>query len=182
MAIPELIKALLRNGAMPSPAYLETFRTVIRQDDCDALGHMNVQHYFRAVSEGMFVMMARLGLGLEEIARRQLSFAVVRTEADFRRELHVGDVIALDSTITRIDDKLVVFHHQLRTGPGDDVAMEVDYKCSAAQPGATTRGSRSRRHPKRRHFRIPEPRDWLGVPVPHHFHNTHCRRHKRPEL
>lgn len=114
---------------MPSPNYLETFRTVIRQDDCDALGHMNVQHYFRVVSEGMFVMMARLGLGLEEIARRQLSFAVVRTEADFRRELHVGDVIALDSTITRMDDKLVVFHHQLRTGPGDDVAMEVDYKC-----------------------------------------------------
>lgn len=114
---------------MPSPTYLETFRTVIRQDDCDALGHMNVQHYFRVVSEGMFVMMARLGLDLEEIARRQLSFAVVHTEADFRRELHVGDAIALDSSITRMDDKLVVFHHQLRTSPGDHVAMEVNYQC-----------------------------------------------------
>lgn len=118
-----------RNGTMSSPTYLETFRTVIRQDDCDALGHMNVQHYFRVVSEGMFVLMARLGLGLKEIARRQLSFAVVHTAADFCRELHVGDAIALDSTITRMDDKLVVFHHQLRTGHGGHVAMAVHYKC-----------------------------------------------------
>jgi hypothetical protein len=36
--------------------------------DCDHLGHMNVQHYFAAVSDGMFAMMVCLGLGPEEIS------------------------------------------------------------------------------------------------------------------
>ena len=114
---------------MQSPGYLETHRTVVLADDCDALGHMNVQHYFRIVSEGMFVLMRWLGLGPQEIAKRQRSFAVVRTEADFRRELHAGDVIALESSITRIGEKLVVFHHRLRTALRDEVAMDVDYQC-----------------------------------------------------
>ena len=111
------------------PTHLETYRTTVRPEDCDALGHMNVQHYFRAVSEGMFVVMAQLGLDLQQIAHRQLSFAVVRTEANFRRELHVGEVIALNSTIKRMGEKLVVFHHQLLTVSGDVLAMEVDYDC-----------------------------------------------------
>ena len=76
---------------MPPDRYLRTLTTVVRAEDCDALGHMNVQHYFRAVSDGMFVLMERLGLSRGEIARRRISFAVVRAETDFRRELHAGD-------------------------------------------------------------------------------------------
>lgn len=114
---------------MSSLRFLETYRAVVRDEDCDALGHMNVQHYFRAVSDGMFVVMAHLGLGQPEIARRKLCFAVVRSEADFRRELRVGEVVALESTITEMGNKLVVFHHRLRTIPAGEVAMAVDYKC-----------------------------------------------------
>ena len=107
----------------------ETFRTVVGAEDCDALGHMNVQHYFRAVSDGMFVLMERLGLSVPEIARRRLSFAVVRAETDFRRELHAGETVALDSTIMRIGDKVVDFHHRLRIVPSGEIAMATDYKC-----------------------------------------------------
>lgn len=31
----------------PMPTYMETFRATIAPADCDHLGHMNVQHYFR---------------------------------------------------------------------------------------------------------------------------------------
>ena len=54
---------------------------------------MNVQHYFAAVSNGMFAMMSRLGLTPEEIQLRQMSFAVVHAETDFHRELRSGDVM-----------------------------------------------------------------------------------------
>ncbi len=114
---------------MSSHQFLETYRAVVRDEDCDALGHMNVQHYFRAVSDGMFAVMAHLGLGESEIARRKLCFAVVRSEANFRRELRAGEAVALDSTVTEMGDKLVVFHHRLRTVPAGEVAMTVDYKC-----------------------------------------------------
>jgi hypothetical protein len=60
------------------PGFVETYRATVAPADCDHLGHMNVQHYFAAVSDGMFAIMVRLGLGPEEIRRRQISFAVVR--------------------------------------------------------------------------------------------------------
>src|SRR5262245_56025205 len=45
------------------PTLVETYRATVAPSDCDHLGHMNVQHYFAAVSDGMFAMMIRLGLG-----------------------------------------------------------------------------------------------------------------------
>jgi acyl-CoA thioester hydrolase len=106
-----------------------TYRGVVQAEDCDALGHMNVQHYFRMVSSGMFVLMERLGLGPAEIARRRLSFAVVRAETDFPRELHAGDEVALESTITALGEKRVTFQHRLRIGRTGEVAMSTDYRC-----------------------------------------------------
>jgi len=44
------------------PRFIETFRGTVGPTDCDDLGHMNVQHYFAAISNGMFAMMNRLGL------------------------------------------------------------------------------------------------------------------------
>jgi acyl-CoA thioesterase FadM len=72
------------------PIFVETYRATVARADCDHLGHMNVQHYFAAVGDGMFAIMVRLGLGPEEIRRRQMSFAVVRAETDFHQELHQG--------------------------------------------------------------------------------------------
>jgi acyl-CoA thioester hydrolase len=66
---------------------------------------MNAQHYFAAVSDGMFAIMIHLGLGPEDIRRRQMAFAVVHAETDFHHELHAGDVVALDSTVLKIGEK-----------------------------------------------------------------------------
>jgi acyl-CoA thioester hydrolase len=90
---------------------------------------MNVQHYFAAVSDGMFAIMVRLGLGPEEIRRRQMSFAVVRAETDFHRELRAGDVMALESTVARLGDKTVTFHHRLMNVATGDAAMSTEFKC-----------------------------------------------------
>lgn len=114
---------------MSSSNYRETYRSIVRPEDCDALGHMNVQHYFGAVSSGMFVMMEWLGLSRQEIDRRRLSFAVVRAETDFRRELYAGESMALESTISQMGEKVVVFHHRLRNLTTGEVAMATDYKC-----------------------------------------------------
>ena len=82
------------------PSYVDTFRATVAPADCDHLGHMNVQHYFATVSDGMFALMARVGLDPDAIRRRQLSFVVVRAETDFHQELRAGDVIALESSIS----------------------------------------------------------------------------------
>ena len=80
------------SGRTIMPLFIETHRAKVGPADCDHLGHMNVQHYFAAVSNGMFVMMGRLGLTPEEIQRRQMSFAVVHADTDFHNELRSGDL------------------------------------------------------------------------------------------
>jgi acyl-CoA thioester hydrolase len=111
------------------PAFVETYRTTVAQADCDHLGHMNVQHYFAAVSEGMFAMMVRLGLDREQIHNRQLSFAVVHAETDFHQELRPGDVLVLESTVLKMGDKSATFHHRLKNAATGSVAMTTDFKC-----------------------------------------------------
>jgi acyl-CoA thioester hydrolase len=111
------------------PLFTETYRGTVSVADCDDLGHMNVQHYFTAVSDGMFAMMARLGLTPEEIQRRQMSFAVVHAETDFHRELRAGDVMVLESTVLKLGDKSATFQHRLRNLSADTVAMTTDFKC-----------------------------------------------------
>ena len=96
------------------PLFVETYRGTVSPADCDDLGHMNVQHYFAAVSNGMFAMMARLGLSPEEIHRRQMSFAVVHAETDFHRELRPGDAMVLESTVLKLGEKSATFQHRLR--------------------------------------------------------------------
>ena len=108
---------------------VETYRAVVAPEDCDHLGHMNVQHYFRAVSDGMFSLMAEVGLTPAEIRTRQMSFAVVHAETDFMAELTAGDVIALRSRVQAIGRKSTEFHHELIDVATGHTAMRTRFKC-----------------------------------------------------
>jgi len=77
----------------------------------------------------MFAVMSRLGLTLEEIKRRQMSFAVVHAETNFRRELRSGDVMALESSVLKLDHRSVTFQHRLINLSNNTIAMTMDYKC-----------------------------------------------------
>jgi acyl-CoA thioester hydrolase len=111
------------------PTFVETYRSTVAPSDCDHLGHMNVQHYFAAVSDGMFTLMLQLGLGPEEIRKRQISFAVVRAETDFHRELRAGDIVALESTVLKVGEKSATFQHRLKNVATGTIAMNTEFKC-----------------------------------------------------
>ena len=111
------------------PKYIETFRATVAPADCDHLGHMNVQHYFAAVSDGVFAVMVQLGLGPREIRERKMSFAVVHAETEFQQELHAGDVIVLESTVEKLGTKSATFHHRLSNVATGTLAMNTKFKC-----------------------------------------------------
>jgi acyl-CoA thioester hydrolase len=111
------------------PAFVETYRATVAPAACDHLGHMNVQYYFAAVSDGMFGIMVRLGLGPDEIRRRRISFAVVRAETDFHRELLAGDVVVLESTVVKLSEKSATFRHRLMNAATGAAAMSTEFKC-----------------------------------------------------
>jgi acyl-CoA thioester hydrolase len=108
---------------------LESSRATVAPADCDHLGHMNVQHYFRAVSDGMFSLMTEVGLPPTEIRARRLSFAVVHAETDFRAELIAGDVIALRSGVEAIGRRSAQFRHELINVASGETAMTTRFTC-----------------------------------------------------
>lgn len=65
----------------------------------------------------------------EAIDRRKLSFAVVRAETEFHRELYPGDVIAFESTILKAGEMSAAFQHRLRNVATNDLAMSTEFKC-----------------------------------------------------
>lgn len=108
--------------------YVETFRCTVSPADCDHLGHMNVQHYLRALSDGMFCLMIHFGLTADEIHRRKISFAAVHVEMDFHLELYAGDVIALESTVLKLGNKSGTFHHLLKNAATGEIVMSAEIK------------------------------------------------------
>jgi acyl-CoA thioesterase FadM len=108
---------------------LETYRATVAPADCDHLGHMNVQHYFRAVGDGMCSLMAQVGLSPIDIRARKLSFAVVHAETDFWAELLAGDVIALRSGVEAIGRKSADFRHELINVASGQTVMSTRFKC-----------------------------------------------------
>lgn len=111
------------------PSAVETYRATVAPDQCDHLGHMNVQHYFGAVSDGMFSLMTEIGLTRAEIERQRFAFAVVQAESSFRQELVAGEVICLRSSVVSVGGKSATFRHRLYRAADDALAFETVFKC-----------------------------------------------------
>ena len=111
--------------------YVETHRTVVAPADCDHLGHMNVQHFFAAVGDGMFGIQSLLGLGPEDVRNgRGLSFAVVHAESEFKAEVLAGDIVVLETAVVEIGGKSGTFHHRLIKAEDGTVVFEARLKCA----------------------------------------------------
>ena len=104
--------------------FFETYRAVVQPDQCDQLGHLNIQHYYAALWEGAIVLIARLGLPPAEIARRGIAFAAARVESDFRREFTAGDEMVLESALERVGTKSITVRHRLRHAASGEEAMQ----------------------------------------------------------
>lgn len=106
------------------------YRAVVDPSDCDFLGHMNVSRYFAAVSDGVLAFQTELGLSADDMRQgRQLSFAVVHAESDFRAELDAGQAIYLETEVVEIGQKSMTFRHRLRRAADHGLAFETLFKC-----------------------------------------------------
>jgi acyl-CoA thioester hydrolase len=106
----------LSDSQMPGQSTAKNFREVKRitvtNDLCDELGHMNIQHYYATLSDGMFAVMALIGMPKEDIPVRRTSFALFKEEAEFIRELHEGDELYMATALDHIGTKSIVFQHR----------------------------------------------------------------------
>jgi len=109
-------------------AEIETVRRVIRAEECDLLGHLNVAGYVALASNGGFAIMAAFGLGKDQITggRRQ-SFAVVHSDASFKAEIRPGQEVHVRSALTEIGSLTARFRHRVHLA--DRLAFQTIFTC-----------------------------------------------------
>jgi acyl-CoA thioester hydrolase len=101
------------------PSFVETFRGVVSQADCDHLGHMNVSRYFSMCGEAAVHLQNMLGITPDDVRQgRRLSLAVVRNESDFKAEIAVAEPVVMRSAILEIGGKSMLLRHQLFRADG----------------------------------------------------------------
>lgn len=119
--------------------YFETYRATVTPEQCDHLGHMNVQFYIAAISEGAITLISRLGLSPTEIQQRQVAVAAARIESDFMQEVREGEEIYLESAIGAIGKKSLTVMHRLKKAADDSLVMQS--KVRAVMMNLDTRSS-----------------------------------------
>lgn len=91
--------------------FREVNRVVVNQGLCDDLGHMNIQYYYAALSDGMFRVMEIIGMPKEDIPTRRTSFVLYKEEAEFFDEVKEGDEFYMATALEHIGTKSIIFQH-----------------------------------------------------------------------
>ena len=104
--------------------FIQTYRGTVAPDQCDHLGHMNVQHYVSAISDAAFSLMTEIGLGPRRIEELRLGIAAVHMDISYLQEINSGAVIFIESAIGKIDGKKITFLHRMTEAESGIVAMK----------------------------------------------------------
>ena len=92
---------------------LLTYQGVVYPAQCDAMGHMNVQYYIAAFDQSFWHLVAAAGYCGAWIAERGEGWAARRYEIDFRRELPVGSLFAIESAVVKTGRTSLTTRHRL---------------------------------------------------------------------
>lgn len=88
-----------------------TYRGVIYPWQCDHMGHLNVMGYAGKFDEASWQLLAMLGLHPFRLAQDGTGMAALEQHVQYKRELHAGDAITIQSAILAVNDKTIQMRH-----------------------------------------------------------------------
>lgn len=118
-----------------------TYRGTVYPWHCDHMGHMNVMWYVGKFDEATWNLFAQFGLTPGWLRGRSRGMAAVEQTIRYQRELHPGDVVAVESRVTELRAKaLRIEQTMFRPDTGElaarmsQVAVHLDTAARAAVP------------------------------------------------
>src|SRR2546427_12886093 len=75
---------------------------------------MNVMWYVSKFDEASWHVFARVGLTPSFLRQHDRGMAGVQQNISYKRELHAGDIIAIQSRILEMREKVIRFFHEMR--------------------------------------------------------------------
>jgi len=97
---------------------IRTYQGLVYPAQCDAMGHMNVQHYVAAFDQAAWHLMAACGYDAGWVVSRREGWADVRYEIDYRHEIRAGELFVVDSAVRRVGTKSLTTWHRLASPDG----------------------------------------------------------------
>lgn len=86
-----------------------------RSYELDSYRHLNNGVYLGWFEQGRLEYLQSLGFSYDGFADRSQWMVVARTEVDFRKAVHLGDTLTLETRVESIGRSSVRFRQQLRT-------------------------------------------------------------------
>ena len=98
---------------MATNRQFDTFRGLVYPSQCDAMGHMNVQHYIAAFDQAMWHLVHEIGYRKPAGPNSGHGWADVRHVIDYRRELPAGALYRVASGIDKVGRSSLVTRHRM---------------------------------------------------------------------
>ena len=125
---------------MATNQQFDTFRGLVYPAQCDAMGHMNVQHYMAAFDQAMWHLVHELGYRKPSGPNNGHGWADVRHVVEYRRELPAGSLYRIASGVDKVGRSSLVTRHRMVEMESGALAAECEmtsvYFDLAARAGA----------------------------------------------
>ena len=103
-----------------------TYRGVVYPWHCDHMGHMNVMWYAGKFDEACWQLLGMLGLHRSRFADDATAMAAVEQHIQYKRELHSGDAVTIQSALLEVKDKSIhMLHKMVHDATGEVAATTV---------------------------------------------------------
>jgi acyl-CoA thioester hydrolase len=86
------------------------------------MGHMNVMWYAGKFDEACWQLLSMLGLHPSRFAQDGTGMAAVEQHTQYRRELHAGDAVTVQSALLEVKDKSIHMLHKMVHDASGEVA------------------------------------------------------------
>lgn len=90
-----------------------TYRGTIYPWQCDHMGHMNVMWYTGKFDEACWQLLGMIGLRPARFAQDGTGMVAVEQHIQYKRELHAGDAVTIQSSILEVKDKSIHMLHKM---------------------------------------------------------------------
>jgi len=101
---------------------LPTYRGVVYPWHCDHMGHMNVMWYVGKFDEATWNLFAAMGMTAAFLRDQRRGMAAVKQDITYRRELHAGETVSIQSALVELRDKVARFVHEMRNADSGEFA------------------------------------------------------------
>lgn len=101
---------------------IDTYRGYVSLQECDEMGHMNIQHYISKSSDSSYNLRVALGHAALDQAQTGLGYVALEHHIRFHRELRTSDLVAMRSGVVELRDKTMRIYQEMREVLDDRLA------------------------------------------------------------